>query len=121
MKLMRSNPTHTDYGEFKGLIADNPNFVPSNVDGICERKGRFLVMEWKRPKETVSVGQKMLLQSLAALPNFIVLIIIGNTDEQTVIDKFYLVQPQGRCIHVGNGFDSFKQYYSEWYAWANVS
>ena len=45
MKLMRSNPTHTDYGEFKGLIADNPNFVPSNVDGICERKGRFLVME----------------------------------------------------------------------------
>ena len=67
--------THTDYAEFKGLIPENPNFVPSNVDGICERKGKFLVMEWKRQGEKVSKGQQILLQSLASLHNFMVVII----------------------------------------------
>ena len=44
---MMSNPyaSHTDYGDFYGLIQDNAGFLPSNVDGICERKGKFLVME----------------------------------------------------------------------------
>jgi hypothetical protein len=63
-KLMRSNPSHIDYGDFKGLIPKNPNFVPSNIDGIVERNGKFLVMEWKRPNEKVSIGQQILLKEL---------------------------------------------------------
>ena len=44
-KLMRNMfATHTDYGDFKGLIPDNPAFLPSNVDGIAERNGHFLIM-----------------------------------------------------------------------------
>lgn len=119
-KLMR-NPyaTHTDYADFKGLIPDNPNFVPSNVDGICERKGKFLVMEWKREGEKVSKGQQILLQSLAAQHNFMVVVIYGDTDDRTRIGKFYIVQPTGRCILAGNGFNMFKDYYKTWYDWAN--
>ncbi len=119
-KLMR-NPyaTHTDYSEFKGLIPDNPNFVPSNVDGICERNGKFLVMEWKRDGEKVSKGQKILLQSLAALHNFMVVIIYGDTDNETRIGKYYIVQPTGSCILAGNGINMFKEYYRTWYDWAD--
>jgi hypothetical protein len=119
-KLMRNAyATHTDYSEFKGLIAENPNFVPSNVDGIAERKGKFLVMEWKRDGEKVSKGQQILLQSLASLHNFMVVIIYGDTDNETRIGKFYIVQPTGSCILAGNGINMFKEYYRTWYDWAD--
>jgi len=111
--------THTDYAGFKGVLPDNPNFVPSNVDGICERNGHFLILEWKRPGEKVSEGQKRLLQAMAKLPKFIVMIIYGNTDNETVIDKYFMVYPNGQCGLNGTGFESFKDFYREWYRWAD--
>jgi len=73
MKLMRNMfATHTDYGDFKGLIESNPLFIPSNVDGIAERNGYFLILEWKRLGEKMSEGQKRLLKALAANPKFMV-------------------------------------------------
>ena len=113
-KLMRTNPSHIDYGDFKGLITDNPNFVPSNVDGIAERNGRFLVMEWKRPNERISTGQKILLQSLAITPKFTVIIINGNTDDKTVVNRFFQVTKDG-CKPLGTGFEALKTYYLGWY------
>jgi hypothetical protein len=119
-KLMRTNPSHIDYGDFKGLITNNPNFVPSNVDGIAERNGRFLVMEWKRPGEKISTGQKMLLQALAKIPDrFTVIIINGNTDEETVINSFWLLTIEGKPYKRGAGLESFKTFYKEWYKWVN--
>jgi hypothetical protein len=118
-ELMRSIPTHIDYGDFVGLLPTSPGFTPSNVDGIAERKGKFLIMEWKRSKEKSSKGQQYLLRSLAAQPNFIVVIIRGDTDNGVNMGNYYLVQPQGGCILIGNGFESFKDYYKQWYEWAN--
>ena len=113
-KLMRSNPSHIDYGDFKGLIPKNPNFVPSNIDGIVERNGKFLVMEWKRPNEKVSIGQQILLKALSSKPGFTCVVINGNTDTTTEVNKFYKVTPKG-CVYLGQGFDAFKEYYLEWY------
>ena len=111
--------THTDYCDFKGLIAENPNFVPSNVDGICERKGQFLVMEWKRPGEAVRKGQEYLLKAFAKLPNFIVLIIYGDTDNGTNVEKFYLVNQDGSCTLAGSNFAMLKEFYKNWYEMAD--
>ena len=118
--LMRNMfATHTDYGDFFGLISENPQFVPSNVDGICERKGKFLVMEWKRPKEAVSKGQEYLIKALAKQPNFIVIIIYGDTDDETVVHKYYLVNQDGSCTLAGNSFEMLKQFYIQWYEMAD--
>ena len=106
---------HTDYGDFKGLIESNPLFIPSNVDGIAERNGHFLIMEWKRDAEKVSEGQKRLLQALASNPRFMVVIIYGNTDDGTVIDSYWLLTPEGKPVKTGIGFESFKQFYKDWY------
>ncbi len=120
MKLMRNEfATHTDYGDFKGLIESNPLFIPSNVDGIAERNGHFLIMEWKRDAEKVSEGQKRLLQALASNPRFMVVIIYGNTDDGTVIDSYWLLTPEGKPVKVGIGFESFKEFYRQWYELAN--
>lgn len=111
--------THIDYGALKGIIHNNQNFVPSNIDGIAERNGKFLVMEWKRPNEKVSEGQRILLQRLASVPNFTVLIIQGNTDNALIIDDFWQVQPYGSCIKLGKSVEEFKAFYIMWYDWAN--
>ena len=119
-KLMRNAyATHTDYAEFKGLIPANPALVPSNVDGMLERKGKFLILEWKRPGEKVSVGQKIMLQALAAKSDFMVIIIYGNTDNETVINSYWLLTPHGVPVKTGAGFESFKQFYKQWYEWAD--
>ena len=117
-KLMRNMfATHTDYSEFKGLIPNNA--VPSNVDGILERNGQFLILEWKRPNEKVSEGQRIMLQALAAKPSFMVVIIYGNTDNETVIDSYWLLTPEGKPVKSGIGFESFKQFYRQWYELAD--
>jgi hypothetical protein len=120
VKLMRNMfATHTDYADFKGLITANPAFVPSNVDGIAERNGHFLVMEWKRLGEKVSEGQRIMLQALASKPSFMVVIIYGNTDNETVIDSYWLLTPEGKPVKTGIGFESFKEFYRDWYALAD--
>lgn len=120
MKLMRNMfATHTDYADLKGVIPANPAFVPSNVDGICERKGKFLIMEWKRPSEKVSEGQKILLKALASKDDFMVVIIYGNTDNSMVIDKYFLVQKDGSCMLAGQGLEMFKGFYRQWYELAD--
>jgi hypothetical protein len=119
-KLMRNMfATHTDYAEFKGLIPANPALIPSNVDGILERNGQFLILEWKRPGEKVSTGQKIMLQALASKPDFMVVIIYGNTDNETVINSYWLLTPDGKPVKSGVGFQSFKQFYKDWYALAD--
>jgi hypothetical protein len=119
-KLMRNMfATHTDYAEFKGLIPTNPHLVPSNVDGILERNGQFLILEWKRPGEKVSDGQRIMLQALASKPSFMVVIIYGNTDTETIIDSYWLLTPEGKPVKTGIGFESFKQFYRDWYALAD--
>jgi hypothetical protein len=119
-KLMRNEfATHTDYSDFKGLIESNPLFIPSNVDGIAERNGHFLIMEWKRDAEKVSEGQKRLLQALASNTRFMVVIIYGNTDDGTVIDSYWLLTPEGKPVKTGIGFESFKQFYKDWYILAD--
>ena len=119
-KLMRNMfATHTDYGDFKGLIESNPNFIPSNVDGIAERNGYFLILEWKRPGEKMSEGQKRLLQALAANPKFMVVVIIGDTDNGTNIQEFWQYTTDGKPFKSGVGFGSFKEWYIAWYMFAD--
>jgi hypothetical protein len=126
MKSMRNLfPKVVDYGDLIGLIPSNEKFSPSDIDGICERNGQFLIMEWKRPKddnyegEKVSYGQQRLLQALAAKEGFIVIIVYGHSDDGMKVDKFFRVQPQGPCIHLGVGTQMFKKFYQQWYELAD--
>ena len=120
VKLMRNMfAKHQDYADFKGLIATNPGFVPCDLDGIAERNGQFLIMEWKKPGEKLSEGQKIMLKALAKKEGFIVTIIVGNTDEETVIEGYWQVTKDGEFMKCGNSFLEFKDFYRQWYDMAN--
>lgn len=118
MKSMRSlNASHIDFNGFVGVIPSNPRFLPSDLDMILERRDCFLVGEWKRSGETMSDGQLLLLKSLARQPQFIVLIIEGNTDDETVVTDMKWVTPSGRLKLVGSSFEELRNFIARWYKW----
>ena len=108
MGLMRNpDARHIDFTELNGVYK---NYVPSNVDMMYERKGYFLVGEWKRPNESISVGQSILLQQLAIQPRFLVIIIQGNTDDGMHIDEFWLLKSDGTKKSLGKSLESLKKF-----------
>ena len=85
---------------------------------IFERKGKFLVGEWKRPNEKISKGQEILLKTLAKQENFVVLIIQGDTDGEMVVNKFWRVVNE-KCEQQGESAEDLKEFMNQWYDWAN--
>ena len=119
MKLMHNAyATHIDFFRFKGFFKKNPNATPSNLDMIFERKGKFLIGEWKRPNEKISKGQEILLKSLAKQENFVVLIVQGDTDGEMVVNKFWRVKDD-KCNLQGESADDLKDFMNQWYEWAD--
>ena len=113
--MRNSFASHTDFGFLKEVIKDNPKAMPSNVDMVFERRGNFLIGEWKRDDEEISLGQKILLKAFANIPKVTVLVVNGYSDNNgTKINNFYQVT-QSKLIVMGNGIDSFKDYINNWY------
>jgi len=91
---MMRNPDarHLDFQDLAGLIPEHPKFLPSNLDMVYERKGHFLVCEWKRPHENFGGGQWILLQALARTP-----------------------KPDGSLEHKGATMVEFEQLILKWF------
>jgi hypothetical protein len=113
---MMRNPDakHLDFSGLSGVIPDNPKWLPSNIDMLMERKGQFLLCEWKRPNEEFGGGQKLLLKALAKQPNFTVLIVQGHTDEEMVVDKFWQVEFD-LLRHRGDSLLELRLFIKRWY------
>ena len=119
-RLMRSrNASHIDYGAFLGLLPNNPKITPCDIDGIVERKGKFLVLEWKREGEKMSEGLRRTLQALASAHNFQVWVVRGDTDNGLRIGRFYSVPSFGKPRLLGEGVDEFIHVYRMWYEYAD--
>ena len=117
--MRNSYASHTDFGFLRGVILNNPKAMPSNIDMVFERYGCFLVGEWKRDNEEISLGQKILLKALSETEGFTVLVINGYSNNiGTEINKFYEVD-KDRLIYLGNGIDEFKKYINFWYSGVN--
>lgn len=51
---------------------------PSDIDGVVERRGHFLILEKKPCGYVFRGGQSILYEALAALPKFTILILRGK-------------------------------------------
>jgi hypothetical protein len=103
---------HIDFEELTGLLG---KIVPSNIDMMYERKGKFLVGEWKRVGEKISTGQEILLKALAARQDFEVIIINGDTDTGMNVGRFWKLDRFGLVTEAGRGIQSLKDYIVDWY------
>jgi len=108
--------THIDFTKFKSLGTR----TPSNLDMIFERKGQFLVGEWKRDNEKVSLGQQILLKQMARMPNFTVLIINGHSDnDELVVNKFWHIDGSGNMKLYKSSPAHLEKVITAWFAYAD--
>jgi hypothetical protein len=120
MTAMRnSNAAHVDFGFMLGWVESNKKAIPSNIDGVMERNGYFLFMEWKREGESISLGQSILLHQLAKLPRVFVIVVCGYSDDSgRNVSKVSAIRPDGTQDVVGVGEYALKQVVSKFYNYA---
>ena len=111
--MRNAHATHVDFGFLRGIIRDNPNFMPSNIDMVLERRGVFLFGEWKREDEEISQGQKILLTNLAW--HHTVIIITGYVDDKPHIGLIQKMTPTGKLTVVGQGEEELINFLRGWY------
>ena len=111
--MRNAHATHVDFGFLRGIIRDNPNFMPSNIDMVLERKSSFLFGEWKREDEEMKQGQKMLLKELAWVHK--VIIITGYVDTQPHISLIQQVLTNGNLKVVGKSVADLIKFIQDWY------
>ena len=116
MTAMRNpNAKHTDFTDLIGVIPSNLKLLPSNLDMVIERFGHFLIGEWKRPSEKISMGQEILLKRLATKDDFVVLLIEGDTDDGMVVNNIEAINKDGTRIHIGTTKEELKKFIRFWY------
>jgi hypothetical protein len=103
---------HINFEELNGLLG---KVIPSNIDMVLEHRNSFLIGEWKRESEKVSVGQQILLKAFAKIPNFTVIIVQGNTDKAMIVNKFWKINHIGKPVLVGNSLNNLKDFIVDWY------
>jgi hypothetical protein len=104
--MRNAQATHVDFGFLRGIISSNPNFMPSNIDMVLERKGNFLFGEWKREDEEMKTGQKI----------HRVILITGYVDTQPHITLIQEVLPTtGNLKVVGKSHADLIKYIQDWY------
>ena len=117
--MRNSMAKHIDFGFLVGTIKSNVKAMPSDLDMLLERKGKFLVGEWKREGEKLSMGQKILLKSLAKQKNFTVLIIEGYSyDGNTEVKEIGIIKGE-RLKKLAEGIEGLKGVIKRWYEYAN--
>ena len=120
--MRNSHAQHTDFGFMTGWCPGNPKAMPSNLDMVLERRGKFLVAEWKRPGEKISTGQEILLTELSGKPDFTVLIITGHADGGTPnignIYRVYTDKPH--CREMVGDVEGLKDFVGRWYKAADT-
>ena len=112
--MRNENASHVDFGFLRGMIPSNPFFMPSNIDMIVERKGKYIFGEWKREGEQMKLGQKILLMSLAKYHT--VLLITGYSQgDDTNISKVQVVTCNGKLNMIGENKEALIEYLKDWY------
>ena len=106
---------HTDFTDLIGIIPSNPKLLPSNLDMVIERFGHFLIGEWKRPGEKISLGQEILLKRLAGKDDIVVLLIEGDTDDGMVVNKIEAINKDGTLNYIGADTETLKKFIRFWY------
>lgn len=111
--------------EADGCYRDElPDWTPFNealapcalgdIDGLVERRGHFLVIEWKRPGASMQRAQERALAALDALPQFTVWIVHGTVKPMA---PQWLRHPNGRSQPVT--LSQLQDMAHDWYRVAN--
>ena len=100
-----------DWACFDGCFGDT-KISMSDIDGVVERNGQFLVIETKSTGTPVPMGQSIMFSSFTRLPEFRVLVVWGKPGHVTHMQRW------GGSIHEATTED-FRDTVKEW--WKRVN
>lgn len=83
-----------DWGFLDGCFS-NTGIKVSDLDGIVERNGRFLVFETKSPGADIPTGQAIMFESMVATGLFNVMLIWGKPSTPERIRIYTPHNPEG--------------------------
>lgn len=104
-----------DWAILKGCFGDT-KIMPTDVDGLVERNGLFLVLETKQSGAEVPQGQLITFQQLAKTGKFTIFIIWGKKHWP---ERIQFITRQRTHAPIGcNGFELLA-HVKRWFEWAN--
>lgn len=87
----------------------------SDIDGIVERKGQFLVVEGKSSGAPIPKGQLTMFKEMVATDRFTILILWGNPGEPEEYEVFGKINlPKSKC-----NSKKIDEFIKGWYNWAD--
>jgi hypothetical protein len=88
---------------------------PTDIDGIVERRGNFIVFETKDPGKEIPRGQQILLRELHKTGRFTIMIIYGKQNPEYA-EVYY-----PGCEHTATltGEAECQDFVRSWYNWAD--
>jgi hypothetical protein len=99
---------------FSACFRHGINF--GDVDGLVERNGHFLLLEWKGAPVAPSKGQRLLHDALLRNDRWTVVVACGDPKEMTVTSFEVRWGAQRRT---GAGLEALKSQISSWFAYAD--
>lgn len=100
-----------DWGILDGCFGSS-RIHPTDIDGLIERKGRFLLLETKSPNKEIPKGQQVMFDHLIGLGCFTVIVLWGEPNRPDFI-QIWGKDKKPTCL------DDFRKLVSRWYRWAD--
>jgi hypothetical protein len=104
-----------DWACFRGCFGSS-SMSPTDIDGVVERNGYYLVIEAKSPHAQVPGGQRILFKSWVRDGKTTVLIIYGEPQKP---EKMETMTPDGTVCTKKANMDDVREFVSAWYKMAN--
>lgn len=74
--------------------------APTDLDGVLERAGNYLVMEYKQPGVALPMGQRILLRRLVKKGSFDVWVCWGDSSEDDAIVEWGKMDARGELVDI---------------------
>ena len=98
-----------------------PGFGMSDIDGVVERNGQVLFMEWKRPGVHLTPGQLRLHQELTKNSRRQKTIVVWGDPQHMTCERFAIIQ-NGQWLNQGENcdIDGLKERIHQWFIRADL-
>ena len=77
-----------DWGIFNGCFG-NSRISITDLDGMVERNGKFLIIEAKSEDKPVPTGQRIMFENLAKLDCFTVIVLWGTPNNPVKYQQYF--------------------------------
>lgn len=104
-------------GEFDECFPGKIGF--GDVDGLIERRGSFLVVEWKEPNAPLTMGQLITFKHLSSVPTITVLVVEGDNSQMSV-ESVSQVTESGLSEKRPIDLAGLKSLFTQWFNYADA-